>query len=320
MKLVIINSFGPMGSTTLASIIEKFGFQNIPLRKIFLTENVVLETNENRTKMLDRFFTIIKNHDKFRKQGGVSAIQRMAGSEVKLINTKVIFSELNNIKNSNISLPDLYYQLRETYQKSILYKDNKKKSIGYIELLINSHNFEPDLFVKSYQKKFNEVFFISLKRDFPSWLSSMSLQWYYKKKRNWRIFNIDKVYSDFEKYNNFVEKIPGLKINFDEIFPPNTNNLINKLQSYLNVNNQKVDWENQRYDLYGKLVPYRLNFNKFDDDLGLLSICTRKLILLKIKSSPSNKFLSICIAMSYFIDSFFIKLKIQRKLKKNILN
>ena len=48
MKLVLINSFGPMGSTSLAAIVEKFGFQNIPLRKINLNETVLEDSFVNK--------------------------------------------------------------------------------------------------------------------------------------------------------------------------------------------------------------------------------------------------------------------------------
>ena len=33
MRLILINSFGPMGSTVVASILEKFGYLNLPIRK-----------------------------------------------------------------------------------------------------------------------------------------------------------------------------------------------------------------------------------------------------------------------------------------------
>ena len=33
MRLILINSFGPMASSVIASILEKFGYLNLPLRK-----------------------------------------------------------------------------------------------------------------------------------------------------------------------------------------------------------------------------------------------------------------------------------------------
>ena len=38
IKLVVISSFGPMGSTVVASIVEKFGYLNLPIRKMGLTD------------------------------------------------------------------------------------------------------------------------------------------------------------------------------------------------------------------------------------------------------------------------------------------
>ena len=60
---------------------------------------------------------------------------------------------------------------------------------------------------------------------------------------------IDKVYSDFLKYENFVKKSKGLQIHFNDIFLPNTYNLIKKLESYLGVNPEKIDWKSEQYGL-----------------------------------------------------------------------
>ena len=41
MKIVLVNSTGPMGSTVVGSLIEKFDFINIPLRKLGLHDYLV---------------------------------------------------------------------------------------------------------------------------------------------------------------------------------------------------------------------------------------------------------------------------------------
>jgi len=38
VSLVVINSWGPMGSSLLASLVEKWGYLNIPIRQTGLTE------------------------------------------------------------------------------------------------------------------------------------------------------------------------------------------------------------------------------------------------------------------------------------------
>ena len=38
MKLIVINSFGPMGSTVVSKSIEHYGFLNLPLRKLGLND------------------------------------------------------------------------------------------------------------------------------------------------------------------------------------------------------------------------------------------------------------------------------------------
>ena len=313
MKLVLINSFGPMGSTSIAAIIEKFGFQNIPLRKINLTESVIEDTNKNKKIMFNNFKNTIESHNNFKNQGGVSAIVRNNDPKIRLIDITKIADEVKSIKYNDLELPSLYFRLREIYQKSILYKKNNQKKIGYIELLINSHNFDPDFLIKSYKKKFDKVYVINIKRDFLSWLSSLTLQWYFGKNSKWRFLKIDHVYSDYLKYENFVNNSMGLEINFDDIFLPKTFDLINKLESYLDVDITKVDWESEQYDLYGKISNFEKSFNKYDDNINILSNLTKKFIILKISKSKNSYLLNICVIMLYFLDSLFIKFKIKTK-------
>ena len=60
----------------------------------------------------------------------------------------------------------------------------------------------------------------------------------------------------------------GLEINFDDIFLPKTFDLINKLESYLDVDITKVDWESEQYDLYGKIS----NFEKVSTNMMIILI------------------------------------------------
>ncbi len=41
MEIIVINSFGPMGSTTVASILEKFGYLNVPVRKLHFSDYLI---------------------------------------------------------------------------------------------------------------------------------------------------------------------------------------------------------------------------------------------------------------------------------------
>lgn len=301
-----------MGSTSVAAIIEKFGFQNMPLRKINLTEAVIEDSLKNKKKMLDKFKHIIKSHNNFKNQGGVSAIIREADKKIRLIDVNLISDEVNSIKEKELELPGLYFRLRDIYEKSMLYKKKNKKKIGYIELLVNAHNYEPDLLVKSYKKKFDQIYIINIKRDFLSWLSSLTLQWYFGKNQKWRFIKIDKVYSDFLKYENFVKNSEGLEINFDDIFLPKTNNLIKKIGSYLDVNYNKIDWESHHYDLYGKISNFEMSFTKYDDNLNILSKLTKKLIKLKISKFKNSNLLNILVIMLYFWDTLFIRYLIRK--------
>ena len=47
MKLVVISSYGPMAASSLAALLEKFGFLNLPFRKIGLSEYIMGEREIN---------------------------------------------------------------------------------------------------------------------------------------------------------------------------------------------------------------------------------------------------------------------------------
>ena len=60
-------------------------------------------------------------------------------------------------------------------------------------------------------------------------------------------------------------------LDFNELFIPNTNNLVKKLSKYFQINSPDIDWINHDYDLYGKLVGYKVAFTKADGGSKYLS-------------------------------------------------
>lgn len=54
-KFIVIYSDGPMGASTFGSIFEKYGYLNIPFRKMFLSEYVMGIRNISDKAMQNKF-------------------------------------------------------------------------------------------------------------------------------------------------------------------------------------------------------------------------------------------------------------------------
>ena len=76
MEIVIINSLGPMASTVIASILEKFDYLNVPVRKLYLSEYLLGKRKLDDPIMIDTLINIIKNDSQFKYKGGVGMADR----------------------------------------------------------------------------------------------------------------------------------------------------------------------------------------------------------------------------------------------------
>ena len=315
MKIVFINSHGPMGSTCIASIIEHFGFNNIPLRKLGLLESIYHKKQMSTEHMIQRFKKIIIKHSNLRVQGGVNIIDRNASKPIKLLDIKKIEDELEVIIKKNIENPVLLYeQLREIYKNSILYKENKYDYLGNIELTVRVHHFDPKELYKVIQKNFKDFYIISIRRDFTTWVNSLISQWYHNKNKKFvfKLLNIRGLYSDYCRYNKFIDDFPGMKIDFDDIFLPNTKKIIEDLKVFFDVQ-KDIDWENKSYDLYGKNVDFNKTFSKRDDNIEYLTKNTQNLIKSGQKNIFNNLINLFLINFFYFFSVLTMKFRLKTK-------
>ena len=76
MKLIVINSYGPMGSSIVASVIEKYGYINLPIRKTKLEEYVLNLRKINDPFFKNRMREVLDSLSSKRITGGVSVIDR----------------------------------------------------------------------------------------------------------------------------------------------------------------------------------------------------------------------------------------------------
>ena len=284
-SICLINSFGPMASSVIASIVEHMGYLNIPLRKLRLNHYINNDLDVNNLYMREKFLEIIKSHSKKTYHGGLSVIDRQSGLKHELVDLSKVKNDLENLYSKNFqNIVDQYTYLRNLYKKAVVYKEVIKKHKGHIELTTDIYKFNQKSLYHSYLNNFDGVFYINIIRSFSSWFSSLSTQWFVdnsiKQKFQW--INIEKVYKDYQTYKDAYDQMPGLSISFDEIFYENKY-IIKKISKYLNFEFHNVDWESVNYDLYGKLRDFEKTFTKFDDNLSILNNFTKKTLEIIIK-------------------------------------
>ena len=304
--ICLVNSFGPMGSSVLSSILEHMEFLNLPLRKLKLNDYLMGIRRMNDKTMIKRYLNTLKYHKKKQFHGGVSIFDRNKEINKKsLVNLDLVKDEIKSLNTKKfLSAVDMYIHLREIYNKSLNYKNSTKNYKGHIELTTDFYKYDTKKLYKAYLKNFDKVYCINVNRDFISWFSSISSQWFVKKKINLKFFfyNFKEVYDQYQKYQKYFNNSPGLKINFNDIFDPNKI-VIKKISKYVNYNYKKNNWEKLNYDLYGKIKNYDTTFKKFDDRINILSSITKKYLERLIKSNFKSYNYSIIFKILYFIDS-----------------
>ena len=142
MKLVLVNSVGPMGCACTCSIIEHLGYINLPVRKRELTQYVLGEKDLSDNKFKKKTLELINIYSEPRRIGGISVIDRELNLPKKLYDKNLIQSELDffmNKKYSNIS--DMYFDSMNIFNKATIYKKRILNPLGSIEQIIDIHKF-----------------------------------------------------------------------------------------------------------------------------------------------------------------------------------
>ena len=272
-KIVVINSFGPIGSTVIASIIEHLNYLNFhTMRKVGLNEYLI-----NLKSLEDDFMknNVIRKLSSFSENqitGGVSVLDRNKQSPKKRYDLNKVADELNVYKKKKYtSIKNLYFDSYEIFNKATIYKPKKNNPKGVIELTNNIYKIEASKLYENYTNEFETVFFINIKRNFINWLNSFASQYYSYpnlSRKNF-FFRVSAILKQFKKYEEKVELFKGLNIEFNEIFLPNTNLLLDKICNFLQEE-KNLKWNDFEYDLYGSLKNYKETFTKFDDSVYFL--------------------------------------------------
>ena len=271
MKLIVMGAEGPMGKALLCSILEKYGFINLPVRKRGLNSYVIGER-----KIKDLYFkkrTLIVANDLAISDlgGGISVIERNKNPKIKKINLKKINKNLKIFYKKKFTKVDqMYFQSMLILNNGIIYKKKIFNPKGCIENSKDISNFDYKELINGYKNNFNKPYFIFLNRNFSSWLNSLASQIMVKNYKNVFQYRIRlsgqiKRYKNWQKYltNN---KKNGINLDFNDFFNKyRLKKMIKKISFYLNEKDPKINWPKEKFDCFGYIYDYKKAFKKIDD-------------------------------------------------------
>lgn len=276
-KLLVINSFGPMGSTLLSGLCEKLGFTNIPLRKLglhgYLTGATPLESGLMQTQLQKA----LTEHAKPGLRGGVSVLDRNNQEPKPLLDAKKAKESAEKAASLNAkTVEDLYFACRNLYGDAVSYKNLDSDRDWQIELTTDIHRYDHAALYRAYNEQFADVKMIHLHRPFAGWINSLASQAFVHPEWKHRIkFFPHKRHADYRLYEEAVAAMPGMDLPFDDLFAVPLEKLAADIAAFAGVPAPACDLRAQSYDLYGKITPCAVAFKKFDDNIEFLRPATR---------------------------------------------
>ncbi len=318
MKIVVVNSIGPMASTVVGSILEKFGYLNIPVRKLGLHEYLIGFRKIDDDFLIKRFEKIIESHSKMITSGGVNVFDRNAAPPRSLIDKNLITDDIAKLKRRKFNnISDLYNYVRITYAKALQYKKSYHSDGKHVEYTTDIFKFQPGELLAAYKSEFKHVVMINLHRDFPSWLDSLVSQRFVHPDFKTRfLFFFHSAFDLFKVYEKKINQYPGLHLEFDSLFIPHNKGTYKKIADILEEPLPDIQWENEIYDLYGKLSDYKTTFTKADVKGCYLSTVTHKAVKSFIKRERITIWHDLVVFILYLTDMIRFYMKKRSRTKR----
>lgn len=268
MKLIVINSAGPMGSTVLGALIEQFGYQNLPARKRGLHDYLTGKRSVEDNHLRLRTRNLVESLATPRIGGGTSVVDRNRKKPIRRLDPARIEEDLSAFDSQDFtSVADLYFESSRVLAKGITYKPVWPQPRGWIEYTTDIETFADsalDLHER-YCREFGDVLFFHMHRDFVGWLDSLSSQLLLTKKLTtesaW--LRLSSARRRYDRYEQAVSAIPGVHVSFESLFLPNTPRLMDELGAVLGPL-ECADPNCASYDLYGSVTDYKSAFSRDD--------------------------------------------------------
>ncbi len=278
MKLVIVNSNGPMGSSLVSALVEKFGYLNVPLRDLGIHDYLIGAKTIEDDFYKQNFIKVLRTDSTKIKGGGVNVPDRDNSPSYRRLNAECAVEAVEKIREKRfLKISDMYGGLRDVYAELLKYKQSKHVPGKHVELTIDLSNYEVDQLCDAYRREFKEVHFIHLHRDFIGWLESIASQRFASPPKRFR-FLLHELYQRYCEYEKNTKAWPGLHVDFDTLFRPENKKLIADIALELNEPVPDIQWKEERYDLFGNLSGYEKTFTQADVEGKYLSSVTRKVI------------------------------------------
>ncbi len=312
MKIVVINSTGPMGASVLGSLIEKFGYLVLPIRNKGMNKYLISRRKKELDEFKENLVKVIKRHgDHMIKSGGVNMIDRDSSPPYMILNKKPVEDDLALFeKKEHTTVSQIYEEFREIYAKSLIYKKSYHDKGKHVEYTTYFDTYDTEKLSEVYKQEFGDVLFIHLHRDFTDWVESIVSQ-RFSKPDKFKLILLHGFYNRFINYEKKSRRCPGMHVNFTSIFEPNTSKLIGDLSKTLGDDKPRVNWKKEQYDLYGRLRDYDTTFNIADTPGKYLSAMTLSFVDYCSKKKKITRLDDILFFAMYLFDLvvFLIKKK-----------
>lgn len=259
-----------MGSTSLGSLIEKYGFINLPFRKFLLSEYVMGVRKLTDKSMQYRCIETINTLSEKLCLGGTSVKDRDS-RKAKIRTLKPNKDEINNFLSFEPeTLESLLSHCFIFLSKYTAYKEIKMPIKGFIIYEMPQfkikYNFTQSEYIKVLIKKANFECFI-MNRSFKEWCASLLSQQDYKAKNlsNKSTVSLEKLYKRWMNIQHLSKNKDVHPISIESALYPNTEKLNKLISKVLNRKpKSKKFLISQQYDLFGSLLSYESAFKPSD--------------------------------------------------------
>ena len=291
-KFIIIYSDGPMGSSLVSSLLEKYGYLNLPFRKFYLFDYVMGKRSINDKSMQYKFLEHLSSLYINSRIGGTSVKDR--NSREKIIRAKKpTKKEIDTFLS--FKPKDLKGLLTHCFifvNKYITYKPNYLPIRGFIiQEIPRINNLSDNSFNTRYLKELSNLKdfkCIALNRNYKEWVSSLLSQ----QDSNLNSFSrlkkisLEKLFVRLTSIQSLENNKKLLSVNFKLITLPNTFSTNKNIAKYLSHKPLKENEViNEKYDLFGSITTFKNAFTPADRSYSNANIIL-KLILSNYTSLP----------------------------------
>lgn len=265
VKLVVVNSFGPMGASLLAALIEKWGYLNLPMRgREVLVDYLLGRRDLSDPKIKDRFKSSFFQGTLYRSRGGTSVVERDSNRKNQLIDGSLATEKLEVLDARPFkTLPELYDAYRSLYAECVCYKTINSVPSWHIELATDYASYGGKDLEAAFRQHFDHVVFFHLTRDLYEWLEATASQ-YMAHADGGTVFRLGQAIEQYEAYMDSIMRLPGVKIDFSDLVFPKLGPTLNLISIALDAPVRVTSLESEYFDVYGGMFTYENAFTKKD--------------------------------------------------------